>query len=59
MNEIRINPDVVREELFKFLGDMEYFGFEGKAAEQQLACIAGAYDMALAIIERCEGGNKK
>ena len=57
MSQFRINPAVVREEFFDFLSDMDYWGFEDGEAEKQLTYIAGAYDMAKAIIKRYGGGN--
>lgn len=46
---------VVREELIKFIGDLYLLEDEGKEAEKTLAYIAGALDMARAIIKRYKG----
>ena len=59
MSQLRITPAVVREELIKFIGDLYLLEDEGKEAEKTLAYIAGALNMANAIIKRYEGGNEK
>ena len=59
MSQFRINPAVVREELIKFIGDLYLLEDEGKEAEKTLAYIAGAKDLANAIIKRYEGGKEK
>lgn len=58
MAQFRINPAVIRDELIKFIGDLYLLEDEGKEAEKTLAYIAGAKDMANAIIKRYEGGEK-
>lgn len=57
MSQFRINPAVVREELWKIMNDSGWWEFEDKDAEKLLTYTAGALDMANAIIKRYEGGN--
>ena len=59
MSQYRISPAVVREELMKILDGTPYWECKGEEAEKELRYIAGAYDMANAIIKRYEGGNEK
>lgn len=58
MAQLRINPAVVREELMKIMNDSVCWEFEGKDAERFTAYTAGAVDLANALIERYEIGEK-
>ena len=48
---MRLEALNVRMILCEFLNDMSYWEFEGKDAEKQLCYIAGATDMANAVIK--------
>ena len=48
---MRLESENVRIILLSFLNDMGYWEAEGKDAEKQLCYIAGATDMANAIIK--------
>ena len=51
MMAMRLETENVRIILSKFLDDMSYWECEGKEAEKQLCYIAGAKDMADAVIK--------
>lgn len=58
MAQFRINPSMVCDELFKILNGVDINADEeGEEAKRQPTYIAGAMDMANAIIKRYEGGN--
>ena len=48
---MRLETENVRIILMNILNDMEHYGVEGKDAEHQSSYIAGALDMANAVIE--------
>ena len=48
---MRLETENVRFILSNMLNEMDYCGVEGKEAEKQLCYIAGANDMANAIIK--------
>ena len=50
----RLTTENVRIILSNFLNDVEYGNAEGKEAEKQLCYIAGATDMANAVIRTIE-----
>lgn len=59
MSQFRISPAVVREELVKLMNDSGWRELESKDAEKLFTYTAGALDMANAIIDRYERGDKK
>ena len=48
---MRLETENVRIVLSNILNDMSYWDFEGKEAEKQLCYIAGAVDMANAVMK--------
>ena len=48
---IRLETENVRLILSEVLNNLDYFGVDGKEAEKQLCYIAGANDMANAVIK--------
>ena len=50
----RLTTENVRIILNDFLNNIEYWGVDGKEAEKQLCYIAGASDMANAVIKTIE-----
>ena len=47
----RLEAETVRRIMMDFLNDMSVFELEGKEAEKNLCYIAGAIDMANAVIK--------
>lgn len=58
MSHFRISPGMVYEELFKILDGTPYWESKGEDAEKELCYIAGATDMANAIIKRYKKGGE-
>lgn len=48
---MRLEKENVRIILMNILNDMEHYGLDGKDAEHHASYIAGALDMANAVIE--------
>lgn len=52
---MRLTKENVRIIFMEFLNDMEHYGLEGKEAEHQSSYIAGALDMANAVMDAIQG----